>query len=500
MTRLASRFVLAAALAAAGACSTDGASTDGGGEIRLSLTGRSGTGALYRLRDAQLTIAPAGIVLSTEIDPDRETLSAVLDAGFYTIDLAPGWRLERVANGVAEPVFAVLTSEVPLPFDVVPGQATQVRLHFRADGEDVVTGPGSVDVGIDVDDQPSGADGGVPAIDAPPAIDAIDAPPAIDAAIDAPPAIDAAIDAPPAIDAAIDAPPAIDAAIDAPPAIDGGPAGVSVQYVASHIELPLNNDTTLRLDIDGDGDTENRFGTLITALAIQSSGTAALQSSLDEGVSRGDAILLTQLIAAGTGGATATVAFAAGTGASPAPCAGPDDLVCGGHLAGTGSFTGAAPRGAITGTLTGDNFVGAGGDILIELPFATSTVALPLGHARADLRATGGLVGGAMDAADVQANLVPFFAVLFDNIVGTDCTRVGPPACGCPDGSTGRTVLNLFDTDPVDCTIGVEEVRNTPFIRTLLRSDLDVSPVDGVADSLSVVVRVTAVPASFPAP
>jgi hypothetical protein len=495
MTRLASRFVLAAALAAAGACSTDGAFTDGGGEIRLSLTGRSGTGALYRLRDAQLTIAPAGVVLSTEIDPDRETLSAVLDAGFYTIDLAPGWRLERVANGVAEPVFAVLTSEVPLPFDVVPGQATQVRLHFRADGEDVVTGPGSVDVGIDVDDQPSGADGGVPAIDA-----AIDAPPAIDAAIDAPPAIDAAIDAPPAIDAAIDAPPAIDAAIDAPPAIDGGPAGVSVQYVASHIELPLNNDTTLRLDIDGDGDTENRFGTLITALAIQSSGTAALQSSLDEGVSRGDAILLAQLTAAGTGGAPATVAFAAGTGASPAPCAGPDDLVCGGHLAGTGSFTGAAPRGAITGTLTGDNFVGAGGDILIELPFATGTVALPLGHARADLRATGGLVGGAMAAADVQANLVPFFAVLFDNIVGTDCTRVGPPACGCPDGSTGRTVLNLFDTDPVDCTIGVEEVRNTPFIRTLLRSDLDVSPVDGVADSLSVVVRVTAVPASFPAP
>jgi hypothetical protein len=479
MTRLASRFVLAAALAAAGACSTDGASTDGGGEIRLSLTGRSGTGALYRLRDAQLTIAPVGIVLSTEIDPDRETLSAVLDAGFYTIDLAPGWRLERVAGGVAVPVFAVLTSEVPLPFDVLPGQATPVRLHFRADGEDVVTGPGSVDVGIDVDDQPSGADGGVPAIDA---------------AIDAPPAIDAAIDAPPAIDAAIDAPPAIDAAIDA------GPAGVSVQYVASHIELPLGNDTTFRLDIDGDGDTENRFGTLLTALAIQSSGTAALQSSLDEGVSRGDAILLAQLTAAGTGGAPATVAFAAGAGAAPAPCAGPDDLVCGGHLAGTGSFTGAAPRGAITGTLTADNFVGAGGDILIDLPFATGTVALPLGHARADLRATGGLVGGAMAAADVQANLVPFFAVLFDNIVGTDCTRIGPPDCGCPAGSTGRTVLNLFDTDPVDCTVGVEEVRNTPFIRSLLRSDLDVSPIDGVADSLSVVVRVTAVPASFPAP
>jgi hypothetical protein len=95
---------------------------------------------------------------------------------------------------------------------------------------------------------------------------------------------------------------------------------------------------------------------------------------------------------------------------------------------------------------------------------------------------------------------VPFFAVLFDSIVGTDCTRVGPPDCGCPAGSTGRTVLNLFDTGPVDCTIGVEEVRNTSFIRTLLRSDLDVSPVDGVADSLSVVVRVTAVPASFPAP
>ena len=101
MTRPTSRFVIAAAIAAAGACSSDGAATDQGGELRLALTGRSTTGTVYRLRDAQLTIAPAGVVLSTEDDPDREILSAELDRGLYTIDLAPGWRLERFENGVA---------------------------------------------------------------------------------------------------------------------------------------------------------------------------------------------------------------------------------------------------------------------------------------------------------------------------------------------------------------------------------------------------------------
>jgi hypothetical protein len=487
MTRVTSRFVLAAAIAAAGACSSDGAATVPGGEVRLALTGRSTTGTVYRLRDAQLTIAPAGIVLSTEDDPDREILSAELDPGLYTIDLAPGWRLERFANGVATPVVAVVTSALPIAFDVAAGQATPVRLRFRADGDDVVTGPGSVDVGIDVDDQV--IDAGVPTPDA-----AIDAPTPIDAAIDAPPAVDAAIDAPPAVDAAIDAPPAVDAAIDAPA------AGVDVHYVASRIELPFGSPTEYRLDIDGDGDTENRFGTLITALAIQSTGTAALQATLDEGVSHGDAILLAQLTAAGTGGAPATVAFAAGAGASPSPCDGPEDTACGRHLAGTGTFASASPRGAIAGTLTADHFIGTGGDVVLELPFATGGVALPLSHARADLRATGGLVGGAMSEAAVEANLVPFFALLFDNIVGTDCTRVGPPTCGCTDGSTGRTVLSLFDRAPTDCHIALDEVRTSSFIRTLLRPDLDIAPADGTADSLSVVLRVTAVPASFPAP
>jgi hypothetical protein len=475
MTRLTSRFVLAAAIAAAGACSSDTATVPGG-EIRLALTGRSTTGTVYRLRDAQLTIAPAGIVLSTEDDPDREILSAELDPGLYTIDLAPGWRLERFENGVATPVVAVVTSALPIAFEVAAGQATPVRLRFRADGDDVVTGPGSVDVGIDVDDQ---VDAGVPTPDA---------------AIDAPAPIDAAIDAPPAVDAAVDAPPAIDAAIDAPA------AGIDVQYVASHIALPFGTNTEYRLDIDGDGDTENRFGTLISALAIQSAGTAALQATLDEGVSHGDAILLAQLTAAGTGGAPATVAFAAGAGASPSPCDGPEDTVCGRHLAGTGTFASASPRGAIAGTLTADHFIGTGGDVVLELPSTTGVVALPLSHARADLRATGGLVGGAMSEAAVEANLVPFFALLIDNIVGTDCTRVGPPSCGCTDGSTGRTVLSLYDRAPTDCHIALDEVRNSASTRTLLRPDLDVAPVDGTADSLSVVLRVTAVPASFPAP
>jgi hypothetical protein len=189
MSRLLSATAILATLSAT-ACTADEA--ERAGTIDLALVGQATSGAVYRLRDAELTIAPAGLVFRTEDDPDRQTISARLPAGLYTLGIAPGWRLERISGGSVETVFAVLTSEDPQAFDVVPGERTPVVLQFRADGQSVQLGEGDVDISIGVDDVPQGrADAGVSdARELPP--DAMPASP--DAAIDAAPAPDAAPD------------------------------------------------------------------------------------------------------------------------------------------------------------------------------------------------------------------------------------------------------------------------------------------------------------------
>jgi hypothetical protein len=220
-TMSATAFAVAAALGAT-ACSSDEASS--AGTIELSLIGQASSGAVYRLRDAELTIAPAGLVFRTEDDPDRSVISARLPAGLYTLGLADGWRLERVTGSGAETVFAVLTSEAPQPFDVIPGERTPVVLQFRADGQSVQLGEGDVDISIGVDDVPQGRpDGGVS--------DAQPLPP----------------------DAAIDAAPAPDAAIDAAPVPDATPA--FVQIVSAPVGVIGNNTPTIEFVTSHPGDT-----------------------------------------------------------------------------------------------------------------------------------------------------------------------------------------------------------------------------------------------------
>jgi hypothetical protein len=160
MSRLLSTTAILATIGAA-ACTSDEA--ERAGTIDLALVGQATSGAVYRLRDAELSIAPAGLVFRTEDDPDRQTISARLPAGLYTLGIAPGWRLERISGSSVETVFAVLTSEDPQPFDVVPGERTPVVLQFRADGQSVQLGEGDVDISIGVDDVPQGqSDAGVP--------------------------------------------------------------------------------------------------------------------------------------------------------------------------------------------------------------------------------------------------------------------------------------------------------------------------------------------------
>jgi hypothetical protein len=171
MKRSSAPLFIAAALAAA--CTAE---DDGLGRIDVSLVGHAASGASYRLRDAILTVSgPASLTFRSEDQPDRTLITARVPSGPYTLSVAPGWRLERLASGGAEPVAATLTTPDPLPFAVTAGGFTPVTLRFRAGGDDVGMGDGDIGIGIGVDEA---VDAGV--LDAP----MPDA--AIDAAIDAP--------------------------------------------------------------------------------------------------------------------------------------------------------------------------------------------------------------------------------------------------------------------------------------------------------------------------
>jgi len=154
------------------------ACTDAGdvGGVELALTGQSPSGVTYRLRDAQIDLAGSGVAVSfsTETDPTRTALTARVASGPYTLDLHPGWRLERIAaDGTATNVDATLLSANPQSLEVVAGAVTNAALRFRAAGEDVAMGDGDVVVTIDVEDA---VDAGVPEVDAAPVADAAPSP------------------------------------------------------------------------------------------------------------------------------------------------------------------------------------------------------------------------------------------------------------------------------------------------------------------------------------
>src|SRR5258706_3871579 len=103
------RWVVCACLGIVACTSTNGNT----GQLDLSLTGTGASGAVYRLRNAELTITGPGdpIVFRTEDDPDRTSIEQELDVGAYSLQASDGWHLERLAaDGSATTVVATLIS------------------------------------------------------------------------------------------------------------------------------------------------------------------------------------------------------------------------------------------------------------------------------------------------------------------------------------------------------------------------------------------------------
>jgi hypothetical protein len=283
--------------------------------------------------------------------------------------------------------------------------------------------------------------------------------------------------------------------------------GDHYQYVMNKMTLPVGSSAGLKMDIDGDGDTENRLGSILATLQSQSNGELDLQASIDRGVNKGDITLLGDIQTESlTTAARAGFRVFLGTIVSPAACTNPEDeATCGQHLTGTGSFTAEASDALVAGQIVNGKFTGSQGTLKLKLALEGTLIDLNLIEARADLTVTAdgiteGTIGGAITKTELDNNVIPAVGTTIQNIIEDDCTGTpnegGADACGCPSG-TGKTLLGLFDTDD-SCDVSQTEVTTSPFIRTLLAPDLDLLEPANQADSLSVAVGITTKKATWP--
>lgn len=300
---------------------------------------------------------------------------------------------------------------------------------------------------------------------------------------------DAAIDA--AIDAAMP-----DALIDAP-----APPPNAHRYVIDHERLPTTNNEarTYGLDLDSDGVVDNQLGMVIGTLAGMGFD---VEAPLTHAIDTGATIMLADVESASLTGGTATFALVQGTNAMPAPCNGAADTTCRHHLAGTATFEVAttSPHDApLAGTISGGVLNAGPGTIHIATSFFGAPITLQLIGARVRLTQPteallmSGVIAGGVTQTELDATLYPGMQTAITAQIALDCTALtSPPACGCADGSTGKTDIGLFDANQ-DCAVSVDELKTNSLILSLLAPDVTI----GTEQALSFGVGITAVHAAF---
>jgi hypothetical protein len=317
------------------------------------------------------------------------------------------------------------------------------------------------------------------------------------------------------------------------------PAGMPHTYVVDQVLLPTKSGEGAKygLDIDGDGQVDNALGNILTALSSAAgSGSLNLQGSIDDTVLQGKIILLANLKATALDmatGAALEIFVADSTMVTPQPCTNPSmptTATCGNHLKGTGTFKVAAdsPMDAqIVGKIVGGQFTGGPGTVTLEITLSATAgtpIQLNLVGARAKIpsisdmtlgsSAAPAIIAGGVTQDDLNNKVIPAVQTTVQNQIVRDCYDTStppkplgaPPGCGCKSGSTGATVISLFDKSPADCQVTLDEIKNNSLIQTLLMPDVDLLGADGKPgkdgknDSLSVGVGVTAIKATWDVP
>lgn len=148
------------------------------GTLRLPLSTHGPSGTQYRLRDAVFQIdsrdyyyyeddhqsGGAGgtngpnITVSSEDDPNAESISVSIERGYYYVRLQPGWRMEKVVDGAAETVEAQLLSNASQWVYVNAHSTTWVEFSFGIGGRELWFN-GDLNIGVAVYEDPSDING-----------------------------------------------------------------------------------------------------------------------------------------------------------------------------------------------------------------------------------------------------------------------------------------------------------------------------------------------------
>lgn len=301
------------------------------------------------------------------------------------------------------------------------------------------------------------------------------------------------------------------------------PEGPHYGYVANKLLVPVNNNQAREygLDLNNDKTVDNQLGMVLGTLAGQGFD---LQGTVDEAIAEGSIIVLADFQTSSfTSTAGAGLQIKLGDMEMPAACNAGEEYLCklsngtecdstdagcvcsgcGHHLA-AGTFTidpNSPQNAAVAGKIVNGVFTGGPGDITLKLAIGSAEgIELDLIGARSKasgLSETGMesvIIAGALTKDDLDMKVIPAIHAQLAPLITEDCPTPSAADCGCVAGSTGKTVLNLFDTMPKDCGVTVDEIKNNTLIQSLLAPDVT---IDGKM-ALSLGVKATAVKATFP--
>jgi hypothetical protein len=299
------------------------------------------------------------------------------------------------------------------------------------------------------------------------------------------------------------------------------PEGDHYHYVANNVLVPTSNTQSREfgLDLNGDKTVDNQLGMVLSTL----NGMGLdIQSTIDAAVAEGSIVLLVDFQTkdfTATANAGIQVFLGDSDQITPTACNASEmynpmtKMGCRHHLDGNGMFVIDAQspsNAALGGKIVGGTFTGGPGDLSLQIALG-GTMAIQLDLIGARVKASGIsdamigsgtsggiIVGGAITKTDIETKVIPAIQSQLNPIVMRDCDDLGNPTggCGCDADSTGKTLLGLFDSNPKDCSISVEEIATNQLVVSLLSPDVT---IDGKM-ALSLGIKATAAKATYTAP
>jgi hypothetical protein len=276
------------------------------------------------------------------------------------------------------------------------------------------------------------------------------------------------------------------------------PETLHASWVASQITLNVDADK-VGFDFTGDGKVDNRLAQIYATV----SGVAAIdvQSLSDTQVTHGNVILLAEANASSFTDGSAHGRVLQGSMPMPAACTDGNDMVCGHHLDGQGSFVAVVPAPELSrGKVKAAQLSFGPGDGSMPVFMSDAPVWVPLHKAQLTGKITSeglidGVYGGAIASDDVNGIVLPALQVTVAAIIKRDCPT---GASSCVANSTGAQYLQLLDTDK-NGEVSLDELKSNSLIMGLLQPDVDLDD-DGTKDALSAAVGINGVHATFPEP